>query len=377
MQANHNTKTISNKAPHVRAGHYRRVANKTIWVNPTIVHSKEFYKNFSTISIAQKIKYRKHFIADNKTTKILKFPGSKKTLEKHFHTAMENLQPTKVEYFLEPFAGSLGSFGFLHNMIEAKNYIIGDNNPKLVNYYRAVKNTPIELIEALTNLENEFRKCLPTDPSVKKGLVKGEQRESMLSARDFHKKVRDIFNEGRLDIESAAALIFLQERSFNGVYKETSTGRYGTSFNWYNSHINLESLSNAIIDMHTTMQEKKVIIENLDIFDFLKKYSSTDSFIYADVPYLGSDLKYNKSAFNGSLEDHLALIEKTKYYKHVLYSNSYHTELLKGFDGYVDFSRKIEVNGRRTDSKKRREILAYRTNITTAQMNTSRTSEVA
>ena len=76
--------------------------------------------------------------------------------------------------------------------------------------------------------------------------------------------------------------------------------------------------------------------------------------------------------FEGALQDHVALIEKTKLHKYVLYSNSYHEEFLKGFDGFIDFSRNVEVSGKKTASSKRREILAYKTNMANIQMNSSK-----
>lgn len=371
-------KSLSNKvkntiAPHVRKGHSRKIGKKNIWIQETVVHSEEFHNNFSKLPIIQHIKYREHFIADSdRNLNLFPFSGSKYKYEKHFHTALADLNPTPVEYFLEPFAGSLGSFTFLNKIIKAKNYVINDNNPKLVNLYQNIKDNPIALIEKIVQLETKYSSLLPTDGGIKKGTVKdSEQKQSMYAARDMHKEVRDSFNEHKLDIDSSASLLFLQARSFNAFYREGAKGQYNNGFNWSNSHSNIENLTNAIIDMHITFQEKNVIIENLDIPDFLKKYAQIDSFIYLDPPYLGSVLKYNKSMFNGSLQDHLTLIKKTKFHKYVLYSNSYHQEFSKGFDGYVDFTRNVEVSGKKTTSKKRREILAYKTNISKVRMNSN------
>lgn len=360
-------------APHVRKGHYRKVGKRTIWINTTIVHSKEFYKNFQTASIAQHIKYREYFIADaDRNLNLFSFAGSKFKYEEHFHTALADLNPAPVEYFLEPCGGSLGSFTFLNKMIEAKHYVINDNNIKLVNLYRNIKHNPIALIEKIIELETKYSSLLPTDLSIKKGKVPKEQKHTMKKAQSMHAEIRDSFNQHNLDIDSSASLFFLQARSFNSFYREGAKGQYNNGFNWSNTHSNIENLRNAIIDMHITFKNKNVIIENLDIVDFLKKYAHIDSFLYFDPPYLGAVLKYNKSMFDGTLQDHLALIEKTKFHKYVLYSNSYHEEFLKGFDGFVDFTRNVEVSGKKTASSKRREILAYKTNMANIQMNSSK-----
>lgn len=363
---------MKNNTPHVRAGYYRNVNNKKIWINASIVHQEEFYKNFKVISISQRIKYREYFIAnEDRNLNLFPFSGSKFKYEKHFKTALADLNNDSVEYFLEPFAGSLGSFTFLNKMVEAKHYIINDNNPRFVNLYLNIKNNPIALIDKIVELEKKYISLLPADSSIKKGKVPKELRDTMKNAQSMYTEVINSFNQHKLDIDSSAYLLFIQTHSFNAIYREGKQGQYSNGFNWSNTHSNIEKSTNAIIDMHITLRSKNVIIENLDIADFLKKYTHIDSFIYFDPPYLGSVLKYNKSMFDGGLQDHLNLIEKTKFHKYVLYSNSYHKEFLDGFDGYVDFTRNVEVARKKTDSKKRREILAYKTNIAKIQLFTT------
>lgn len=104
-----------------------------------------------------------------------------------------------------------------------------------------------------------------------------------------------------------------------------------------------------------------VIIENLDVFEIIKKYSHQDTFIYLDPPYLNTDVDYS---FINTPEFQISLLEQTNNYRYRLYSNEDCEELYNlGIDEYFTYQNTFtRVQKDRGGKKERGEYLAFSTN---------------
>jgi site-specific DNA-adenine methylase len=215
--------------------------------------------------------------------KLFPYSGSKHKYQKQIQDVVSKLNVTNVDTYIEPFAGSLGSFFHIMEKINAKNIIINDINPKITNIYQQIKNDSAQVIKAYTALENHFQELLPK--SIKTGLVKKDKRSLMEDARDFYLWVREYINVASFTANHAAAMIFVLNHNFNGLYQESKKKNFNSSFNWNARRINIKAIVDIINEMHVFFIEKNVKITTMDVFELLTKYRTTDTFIYLDPPY--------------------------------------------------------------------------------------------
>lgn len=215
------------------------------------------------------------------------------------------LSKKKIEVYVEPFVGGLGSFLSIYDLLiehNIKKVILSDINVELINLYNNIKIEPKSLYEEIIKLEGLFLKTIK--PLNKKTYSKLELSE----ANDFFKHIRTEFNlnKGKNETIQSARLVFLQKHSFNGVYRENSKGEYNTPFNW--SHKTMDSdiehkiyqLSNIFLSFDIKIEQKSYQLHNFN----------DNALFYLDPPYLNTaelvENKYNQNGFN--LENQLDLI---------------------------------------------------------------------
>jgi len=310
-----------------------------------------------------------------KTAKTL-FPysGSKYKYEEQLQNVASKLEVTKVDTYIEPFAGSLGSFFHMSKKIEAKRYFINDINPRITNIYIQIKENPEEVAKAYANLEIFFQSLLPK--CVKPGLVKKELRHLMEDARDFYLSVRAYINGAPLSAKHAAAMIFVLNHNFNGLYGESKKkSEFNISFNWNSRRIKFIGIVKLIREMHAFFIKKNVEITTMDVFALLKKHNNPDTFIYLDPPYIDNRITYVSNGFNISLQNQMELLHMTNKYKYVMYSNHTHEAFEGFFDEHINFYRTNKISSAKNERKKS-EIMAYKINVNTASINNSSFSKV-
>lgn len=215
------------------------------------------------------------------------------------------LSKKKIEVYVEPFVGGLGSFLSIYDLLiehNIKKVILSDINVELINLYNNIKIEPKSLYEEIIKLEGLFLKTIK--PLNKKTYSKLELSE----ANDFFKHIRTEFNlnKGKNETIQSARLVFLQKHSFNGVYRENSKGEYNTPFNW--SHKTMDSdiehkiyqLNNIFLSFDIKIEQKSYQLHNFN----------DNALFYLDPPYLNTaelvENKYNQNGFN--LENQLDLI---------------------------------------------------------------------
>jgi len=238
-----------------------------------------------------------------------------------------------IDIYLEPFIGGLGSFlSILPILLEnnIKKFILNDINSTVINLLREIREDPNNLIKEYTKLENTFYSNYPENIEFLHTTRDKVQIKILLeNANNFFKEKKEEFNKIKLknkinkeDIKRLNVLfLFLMQNSFNGVYRENLKGEFNTPFNWNNKKNSIDKVQ-VILDYHNLFNELDIVFENMDIFEFLKKYKKNNSFIYLDPPYINKNEKenrYNKDTFN--LEKQNKLLNELKNFKNYIYSN--------------------------------------------------------
>src|SRR5690554_1123175 len=199
----------------------------------------------------------------------------KKTIPKNF-TKINNVT------YIEPFVGGGAVlFWILQEYPNITKAVINDINPDLIIAYKTIKENPIELVEFLQIIQDEY-------------LLLNEEKR-----KDYYLKKRERFNTKSLNfVENTATFIFLNRTCFNGLYRVNSKGLFNVPFGKY--------ANPKICDKHTILKDSKLLqrveILNTD-FENTLNYSDLNSIFYFDPPYrplntTSSFNSYAKEPFN-------------------------------------------------------------------------------
>jgi DNA adenine methylase len=287
------------------------------------------------------------------TDTFLRWLGGKRQLlpiiKKRFPKKLKN----SATYY-EPFVGAGAVFFALNH---PKNHI-NDLNSILVETYKTL-NSPTKV----------------------KALAKELLKPKYKNTESNYVKLRKRFNKlkkGRMSIEVVALFVYLNNTSFNGLYRENLKGEYNAYYGHRKTldwpYAALEKLGRSSI----YMRQRKVKITNNDFRTVLKLPQKGD-FVYIDPPYHKPDkkskkemfVKYNKNMFTE--QDQIDLIdmcdELNKKGCYVMYSNSNSPFIKRLFRklparggrkwkiSEVTASRRISVDHRTRHIAKKNEIL--------------------
>ncbi len=217
--------------------------------------------------------------------------------------------------FYECFAGSLS----ISLEFQPRKLVVVDRNYPLINMWKVIKNNPIELCELLSEYSNN----------------------SIYNNRAKYEEIRDIFNIEKMSenmiesIEMAVHFIYLNKRSFNGLYRENQNGKYNVPYREYKN--------TKIYDESNILNISKYFNEN-DVSFYCKSYNEVEilpnSFVYLDPPYYESNTSsftaYTKEGF--TKQNHCELFEYCNYLNtngiKFLQSNSPCSEIMKMYNSY-------------------------------------------
>lgn len=257
-------------------------------------------------------------------TKLFKWVGGKKWLAPRLNELYKNkITKNKYKYYIEPFAGGLGSLLFVLPTLEEKGIdtiIINDINKTLINTYKSIKSKKNKVFKTYWNLEKEYKKLIPKKAfKLNPTKDKKELRNLLDDASKYFYFCRDRFNEIKdsSDVEAVALFLFLAQHSFNGLYRENQAGGYNTPYNWETACPERKKKKDLIDSYSSIFKKFNIIFENKDVFKFINKYKkySKEAVFYFDPPYLNEDIpenKYNKDHFcsksqNKLLKEYLSL----------------------------------------------------------------------
>jgi len=221
----------------------------------------------------------------NKNIKpFIKFVGGKKQLIPEINNNIPDYIKSDEEFtYIEPFVGGGAIlFYMLKTYKNIKKAVIIDINEDLIKTYNIVKNNPIKLCNALSEMNNEYYSMIDDE-----------------SKKSYFLRERERFNQRNLsDVENAAKFIFLNKTGFNGLYRVNSKNKFNVPFG--------RIINPKIFDLQTIIETNKVL-QKVEIIngDFEKsfKFANKNSFFYFDPPYkplnkTSSFTKYNSNGFD-------------------------------------------------------------------------------
>ena len=313
-----------------------------------------------------------------KYAKLFDWIGGKKWLSTQLNQLLkDNLKKNKkIKYYLEPFAGGLGSAIFSLKTLKEQGIetiYLNDINSTIISIYKTIKLDYSDLIEEYWKLELEYQKYVPEEAM---GLKKTKDKEILKPllepARDYYMARRAEFNECKkhdpASLKTMALFFFVSKHCFNGVYRENSKGGYNSPFNWEQGIVKKEDILDRFKEHHEVFNDFNIVFENLNAFEFIEKYFylNDEALFYFDPPYLNENIgenKYNEDHFG--LPQQKTLLNIISRLRNSIFSNHY-LDIFKSFCESekfdfitIDRSNKMSSNN---DTRKKAvsEILAWR-----------------
>lgn len=247
----------------------------------------------------------------------VKWAGGKRQLIDEIKIRM----PSDYNRYFEPFVGG-GAVLFDLLPMDA---IINDINKSLINAYRQIKQSPIELIETIDELDNK----IPVD------------------GKTYYYNIRQKYNDKLMqedfDVELAAMLIFINKHCFNGLYRVNGKGLFNVPYN--NSR---QASYNAENIMTISKYLKTITILDGD-FEQACKSAEEGDFIFFDSPYAPLNPttfeSYTKEGFDKDSHSRLAELFKKLTIKgcHCMLTN-HNTEFINDlYNNLFDNNSKYKI----------------------------------
>lgn len=271
--------------------------------------------------------------------KLFKWVGGKKWLSLELNKIFLKYKKNSPLYYVEPFVGGLGSFIYSVDTLKkigVKQVFLNDVNDVLINLYKDIKDSPNELFDIYSEIENDYA-LIPSVSNFKSKnlLEKDEIKKELEPARDYFNLIKVRYNELKENpnTETSALFLFLMQHCFNGIYRENSSGKFNVSYNWELALPNLDEKYNSILYYSKIFKEMNVVFSSDDCFDFMDRMKgfADQSLIYLDPPYInkkGGENNYNKASFG--VKEQERLLDYCKVFKYVVFSN-HENKLFKDF----------------------------------------------
>ena len=181
-------------------------------------------------------------------------------------------------------------FFMLQRYPNIRRAVVNDINPRLINTYRVVRDKPFALVDALREIQSEYRAL-------------GDDCEAQ---KQYYLNVRSRFNAGSLpELQEAAYMVFINRTCFNGLYRENSKGGFNVPFGRY---ANPTICDAELILADSELLQRVEILQGdfSDTADYVNGYT----FVYFDPPYRPLDAtssfnSYVKEAFDDNEQQRL------------------------------------------------------------------------
>ncbi|MFY0684688.1 MAG: Dam family site-specific DNA-(adenine-N6)-methyltransferase [Balneola sp.] len=264
----------------------------------------------------KEIKYTKPF---------LRWAGGKKWLIKELNGLLKNLE---FNNYHEIF---LGGGAVFFSLEKGERFFLSDINEELINCYQQVKNNSSEVISKLKEYEN---------------------------TKEFYYSIR----KKRFDdpIENAAKFIFLNQTSFNGIYRVNLKGEYNVPYGYRSKTFLDENLIEAVSQKLSLAE-----ISAKPFWDSVNEIQEND-LVFLDPPYTithnnNGFIKYNEKLFSEEDQYKLSefigeIIDNGAYY---ILTNAAHSDIRDIFyhNEPIELSRASLVGGKEAKRGKYKEFL--------------------
>lgn len=247
-----------------------------------------------------------------------------------FISFLQNLiKDIDINHYHEPFLGGAAIFFALD--LPKKSYL-SDANEDLINTYLQVRDFPDAVITSFSQFTN--------------------------SEKNYY-EIRDLKFENNID--KAAQFIFLNQTSYNGIYRVNKAGIYNVPYgfrnNWHYDY-------SRILQASKKLQKTKISCGD---FERDKYRIQPNDLIFLDPPYTVSHnnngfIEYNKKLF--SLEDQYRLSKYIDYIKkrgaYYVLTNAAHETIREIFwkgDRIIELSRNSLIGGKNSKREKVSEFI--------------------
>lgn len=247
----------------------------------------------------------------------VRWAGGKTWLIPHMPDILGDIQ---IEHYHEPFLG--GGAVFFSREHKKKSYL-SDANPQLINAYIQVRDNPEGVIALFQEMPN--------------------------TKEDYYRIRDDITADNT--VENAARFIYLNQTSFNGLYRVNREGRYNVPYGFRETWVyHMDRIRSASIKLQNT---------RIEVGDFeVNKYRiKRNDLVFLDPPYTVSHnnngfIQYNQNLF--SLDDQHRLKRFIEYVKrkgaYYILTNAAHETIREIFltegDRIVELQRNSLIGGR-------------------------------
>ena len=264
---------------------------------------------------------------------ILKWAGGKTQLLCELKKAM----PTDYNRYIEPFVGGAA---LLLNL-EPGKAIINDLNSELINMYKMIKDFPDELIEQLSEHDQNH------------------STEYFYRVREWDRVAN--YEEEYSKVDRAARLIYLNKTCYNGLFRVNQQG-------YFNCPIGRQKKPNIcekakIEAISSYLNNNKIHMYSRDYKEILR-YARKNDFVYLDPPYYptqrDSFTGYTVAGFTSDMQNELKKQCDRLNQRGVFFvlSNSEHPVVYEMYSRYkirkVDVSRNIN---RQAKSRRSTELI--------------------
>lgn len=203
-------------------------------------------------------------------TPILKWAGGKRQLLDELKSRF----PRSYSHFHEPFFGG----GALFFDLKPEDGTINDTNPRLVNFYKQVRDRPDELIELSRSFDHP-----ESDPDPERNFSETNRKGKEIS--NYYYQQRELFNNRPYGdeydkLEEAALLLYLNRTCYNGLYRENSSGGFNVPIGRY---------SDPDWVREQEVREASRVLQNTEIhntdFEYVREKVEEGDLVYFDPPY--------------------------------------------------------------------------------------------
>ncbi len=250
---------------------------------------------------------------NNLAKPFLRWAGGKSWLVKH----IQKLKTINYNNYHEPFLGGGATF---FSISPPNQSYLSDLNADLINTYITLRDSVEAVISKLATFENS------------------EEQYYMIRSKDFDN-----------NIDNAAKFIYLNQTSYNGIYRVNLKGIYNVPYGFREKNF-LDSM--LLRSVSKSLQNTQLFQSD---FGIVKENILPNDLVFLDPPYTVSHnnngfIKYNEKLF--SLEDQYRLSETISFIKendaHYILTNAAHHKVKEIFnhnDNVYELSRANLIGG--------------------------------
>jgi len=237
---------------------------------------------------------------------VLKWAGGKRQLLDEIYSRF----PAEYNHYHEPFFGG----GAVFFDLEPEDGTINDTNPRLVNFYRVVRDRPEDLISRLREFEHPENEP-DTDLDHADENWKGKdidqyfyQQRARFNRRAYADGEWPSTDDDRL--EEAALLLYLNRTCYNGLYRENSSGGFNVPIGRYSNPDWVQP--DRIRAASRTLSDTDIRNED---FEYILDAADEGDLVYFDPPYEPMSATANFAEYSAEgfgREDQERLLETVK-----------------------------------------------------------------